>query len=184
MVKKFKEELKERFHWSKKIDRIGPDILFSHVLSYAPNLFREYCKKKFGYFGEGAEIRPGAYVVNCSNVFVGENVVIRPQSMLMADTEASIRIEKNVLIGSGVHMYVSNHRFDDIDVAIYYQGHSKAKSIILKEGSWIGANAIILPGVIIGNNAVVAAGAVVNKDVEPYTVVGGVPAKVIKNLQE
>lgn len=181
---RIKEELRNRFNWSKNVDRIGPDILYSHLLSYAPKLYKDYCKKKFAYFGEGAEIRTGAYAVYCSNIYIGENVIIRPQSMLMADEKACIKIEKDVLIGSGVHMYVANHRFDDINVPIFYQGHTESKSIILKEGCWVGANALLLSGVTIGKNAVVAAGAVVTKDVEDFAVVGGIPAKLIRMTNE
>ncbi|RZM23097.1 MAG: sugar O-acetyltransferase, partial [Pedobacter sp.] len=56
------------------------------------------------------------------------------------------------------------------------------KAIHIKKNAWIGAGTIILPGVTIGENAVVAAGAVVSRDVAPNTIVGGVPAKFIKNI--
>lgn len=55
--------------------------------------------------------------------------------------------------------------------------------IVLEEGTWIGANATIMAGVTVGRYAIVAAGAVVNRDVLPYTVVGGVPAHFIKNIE-
>lgn len=55
-------------------------------------------------------------------------------------------------------------------------------AVTLRKGSYVGAGAIILPGVEIGEGAVVAAGAVVNKDVPPFTLVGGVPAKILKQL--
>ncbi|MEN1969205.1 DapH/DapD/GlmU-related protein [Lentibacillus sp. N15] len=58
------------------------------------------------------------------------------------------------------------------------------KPIVLKERTWIGSNATILPGVTVGENAIVAAGAVVTKDVEPNTIVGGTPAKIIANLED
>lgn len=170
----------------KKTNRIGPDILYSHILSYAPKMYRDFCKRKFGGFEEGAEIRPGAYAVTCSNIFIGKNVVIRPNTMLMAaDGEyGKIVIEDNVLIGSGVHFYVSNHTYSNPAIEIYYQGHDEPRPIRLEKGCWIGANAIILPGVTVGKNAVVAAGAVVTKDVESAIVVGGVPAKVVRRLVE
>ena len=63
-----------------------------------------------------------------------------------------------------------------------YRWRTFAKPIIIDDGCWIGANATIIGGVTIGEGAVVAAGAVVTKDVEPYTMVGGVPAKIIKEL--
>ena len=104
--------------------------------------------------------------------------------MLMAagGEDGEIVIEDNVLIGSGVHFYVSNHTFSNPTIDIYYQGHDEPRPICLEKGCWIGANAIILPGVTIGKNAVVAAGAVVTKDVESETVVGGIPAKMLKKI--
>ena len=57
------------------------------------------------------------------------------------------------------------------------------KPIVIKKGAWIGTRAMIMPGVTVGEGAVVAGGAVVTKDVLPHTIVGGVPAKVIKNIE-
>lgn len=175
-------EFRARWKWSKTADRLGPDMLGTHFKFYLPSLQKKICKEKFLYFGENAEFRLGAYAVCCSNIKIGENVIIRPNCMFFATKNGQINIEKDVLIGSGVHIYVSNHKFDDTSVAIYYQGHSAEKSVLIKEGSWIGANAIILPGVTIGRNAVVGAGSIVTKDVPDFTVVGGSPAKVIKVL--
>ena len=86
-----------------------------------------------------------------------------------------ITIEDNVQIGPEVTMVTTNHDFNDRYTLI-------CKGIHIKKNVWIGARAVILPGVTIGENAVIAGGAVVTKDVEPNTVVGGNPAKVIKRL--
>ncbi|MCT7626112.1 acyltransferase [Aliarcobacter butzleri] len=86
------------------------------------------------------------------------------------------------MLGSGVHIYVANHRFDDTNEPIIFQGHYEAKSVILKKGSWIGANSIILAGVTIGENSVVGAGSIVTKDIPPFTVYAGNPAKLIKEI--
>ncbi|MGE6516247.1 acyltransferase [Lysinibacillus sphaericus] len=171
-----------RWKWFKEADRLGPDMLATHLFSYFPDRYKKICRKKFAHFDEGAEFRSGAYAVTCSNIFLGKNVVIRPANFLMADSKASINIEDDVLVGSGVHMYVANHRFSDVNKPIYYQGHTESKSIIIKKGAWIGANAVILPGVTVGENAVVGSGSIVTKDVPARCVVGGVPAKVIKYL--
>jgi acetyltransferase-like isoleucine patch superfamily enzyme len=141
------------------------------------------CKKKFYYFDDTAEIRPGAYIVGCSQISIGKNVVIRPETQLHGESDTikiSIIIEDDVLIGSGVHVYVENHNYSATSMPIFYQGHSNAKKVVIKRGSWIGANAIILPGVEIGNNAIVGAGSVVTKSVPAFVIVAGNPAKTIK----
>ena len=176
------KEFLDRWNWSKGTDRLGPDMLGTYFHFFIPTLQKKICKEKFLYFGDDAEFRMGAFAVQCSNIKLGKNVVIRPMSVLIASNESIIEIQDDVLLGSGVQIYVSNHKFDDVAVPIYYQGHSPSKSVIIKEGSWIGANAIILPGVTIGENAVVGAGSIVTKDVEDFTVVAGNPAKLIKKL--
>lgn len=177
--------LKKRI-FDKRADRIGPDLPFTHWRLYFKPLMLKLCQKKFKHFGNNAEFRPGAYAIACSKISIGENVVIRPTTMLFADPRdngAEIVIEDNVLIGSGVHFYTNNHRFDLLDQPIFHQGHYDGETIKVRTGAWIGANAIILPGVTIGKNAVVAAGSAVTKDVPEFTVVGGVPAKLLKEIK-
>ncbi len=176
------KELHQRWRWSRKTDRLGPDMLGTYFHFFLPSLQRKICKEKFLFFGENAEFRMGAFAVQCSNIKIGSNVVIRPNCVLIASQESVIDIENDVLVGSGVHIYVSNHRFNDVSLPIYDQGHSPSKAVKIKEGSWIGAGAIILPGVTIGKNSVVGAGSIVTKDVEDFTVVAGNPAKLIKRM--
>ena len=88
-----------------------------------------------------------------------------------------ITIEDDVQIGPKVSLITENHPLDPAA-----RKSLDLKSILVKKNAWIGAGAIILPGVTIGENSVVAAGAVVNKDVPANTVVGGVPAKVIRTI--
>lgn len=84
-----------------------------------------------------------------------------------------VNIAQHVLI-SGI-----NHNYEDITSPIADQGIT-ATPVTIADNVWIGANAVILPGINIGTHAVVGAGSVVTKDVEPYTVVAGNPARVIK----
>lgn len=91
-----------------------------------------------------------------------------------------VSIGNLVRIGPRVNITSSNHIFKDRHQPIMEQGMSLAK-ISIGDDVWVGANATILAGVIIGQGSVVGAGAVVNKAVEPYTIVGGVPAKVISH---
>jgi len=145
---------------------------------------RRLCRKKFKSFGPGAEFRPGAYAIFCSNIQIGARVVVRPGSMLFADDTVEIEIGDDVMMGSGIHMYVHNHRFDKMDVPLIQQGYYPSKGICIKDGAWIGANSILLPGVTIGRNSVVGAGSVVTKSVPDFSVVGGNPAKFIKKIGE
>lgn len=93
-----------------------------------------------------------------------------------------VRIGNNVNLAQGITVTALNHNFDDTTKRIDQQGVT-TKAVTINDDVWIGANAVILPGVTIGTHSVVAAGAVVSKDVPPYTIVAGVPAKVIKQLQ-
>jgi acetyltransferase-like isoleucine patch superfamily enzyme len=88
-----------------------------------------------------------------------------------------ITIEDNVLIAPKVSLLSEGHPVDPNDRQALVPGH-----IHIKKNAWIGAGATILPGVTIGENSVVAAGAVVSKDVPANTIVGGIPAKIIKSI--
>ncbi|HIP37707.1 MAG TPA: acyltransferase, partial [Crocinitomix sp.] len=99
---------------------------------------RKLCQKKFMKFGENSEFRAGAYAVWCSHISIGKNVIIRPNTVLMPDEFAQIDIEDNVMIGMGVHIYVNNHKFDNIKVPIIEQGYYPSEGVRIKEGAWIG----------------------------------------------
>ncbi len=112
------------------------------------------------------------------NIFLGENVFLNKE-VRFACTTSKVIIQDNVEIGPRVSFETSGHG------VIYEEGRGRSiidKDIVVEKNVWIGAGAILLPGVTIGKGAVVASGAVVNRDVEPYTLVGGIPAKLIKNL--
>jgi acetyltransferase-like isoleucine patch superfamily enzyme len=92
-----------------------------------------------------------------------------------------VTIGSHVNLAQGITVTALNHNFSDPSLRIDEQGVS-TKAVVIGDDVWIGANAVILPGVTIGSHVVVAAGAVVTKDVPANTLVGGVPAKVIKQL--
>lgn len=93
--------------------------------------------------------------------------------------QGGLTIGADVLIASGVRVHTAEHRMDRLDLPIRDQGELTAPTTI-EDGAWIGANAVVLAGVRIGAGAVVAAGAVVTRDVEPRTVVAGVPARPLR----
>jgi len=90
-----------------------------------------------------------------------------------------LTIGENVLIGQFVSFHPQNHVIDDPDRPIKEQGTTE-QGIVVEDDVWIGARVTVLDGVRIGRGAVVAAGAVVTRDVPPYAIVGGVPARIIK----
>jgi acetyltransferase-like isoleucine patch superfamily enzyme len=92
----------------------------------------------------------------------------------------SVTIEEDVLIGDFVLISDCDHNFDNPEIPIIYQGDKFKGKVHIKSGAWLGRNAIIMPGVIIGHNAVVGANSVVTKNVLDNTVVGGVPARLLK----
>jgi acetyltransferase-like isoleucine patch superfamily enzyme len=90
-----------------------------------------------------------------------------------------IEIGNNVMISPRVSIYAENHVFDRTDIPMKEQG-VKREFVRIEDDCWIAANSIILAGVTIGKGSVVSAGSVVTKDVPPYSVVAGVPARIIK----
>ena len=107
------------------------------------------------------------------NTVVGEHVFINMGCKFQ--DQGGITIDDGVMIGPNVRIVTDNHDFTNRMVL-------RCKPVHICRNVWIGVGAIILPGVTIGENAVIAAGAVVTKDVAPNTIVGGNPAKFIKNL--
>lgn len=173
----------DRIRYWRAADRIGQDIPWTHWRLHFKSTMRTLCESMFARFDDGAEFRPGAYAITCSKISIGRRVVIRPGTMLFADGDAEITIEDDVLLGSGVHIYVGNHRFTDVSRPISEQGRAPSKPVTLARGCWVGANAILLPGVTIGENAVIGAGSVVTRSVEPRTLAAGNPARVIRLVE-
>ena len=108
---------------------------------------------------------------NPQPMVIGEHTVINRRCTL--DGRGGVRIGSNVSVSPEVMLITSHHLRDDPDFGV------EDRPVVIEDYAWIGSRATILPGVTIGRGAVVAAGAVVTKDVAPYAVVGGVPARVI-----
>lgn len=109
------------------------------------------------------------------NIKVGKNVFIN--SGCCFQDQGGIEIGDNVLIGQQVVIATLNH-----DLMPQKRADMSPAPVKIGNGVWVGTHATILPGVTVGDNAVIAAGAVVTKDVAPDTVVGGVPARKIKDI--
>lgn len=126
--------------------------------------------------GSDCLIEDGATVNNAvGDVFIGDRNLIGISSVLIGP----VKMGNDILIAQNVVLSGLNHTFENPNIPIKDQGVT-THCITIEDGVWIGANAVIIPGVTIGQNSVVAGGAVVTKDVPPFTVVAGNPAKIVK----
>ncbi|WP_339305820.1 glycosyltransferase [Paenibacillus sp. FSL L8-0435] len=150
---------------------------YNNILTYLPihrarvaylRIFFRVKVSKTAYIGSGQTIT-GYH--NGVSLRVGNNTIINRNCYI--DGRAGITIGNNVNISFGTTLITLQHDYNSATFAC------EGKSIIIHDYVWIGANATILPGVTLGEGAVVAAGAVVSRNVDPYTVVGGVPARFI-----
>lgn len=164
-------------------------------------LFRyEYLKSRLANCGAHLRVATNVKMTGHQNIKLGENVRIMQNSLLYAHDGileigdrvsinsnvqlgaadgGEIAIGHDVMIGPNTVLRASDHGHDCIDIPMMQQGHTGGK-IVIEDDVWIAANCAIVKNVKIGAHSIVAAGAVVTKDVDPYSIVAGVPAKVIK----
>ncbi|WP_215226563.1 acyltransferase [Echinicola shivajiensis] len=136
----------------------------------------------------GDKVTVGSYaIIRPTNLYggeagvglkVGDNSSIGPYAYI--GCSGYIEIGNNVMVSPRVSIYSENHNFADTNQPMIDQGVTRSYAII-EDDCWIASNSIILAGVTVGRGSVVAAGSVVTKDVPPYSVVGGNPARVIKS---
>lgn len=145
------------------------------------NLRSFLCKIIFKKCSSTVNIKRMAYFGLGDNIELGFNSDIGMGAKVYGVSGGGrLYIGNNVMMAPEVTILTLDHNYHEKEVPIIKQG-SKSFEVIIKDDVWIGYRAIILPGVTIGEGSVIAAGAVVTKDVDPYTVIGGVPAKFIKN---
>ncbi len=97
-----------------------------------------------------------------------------------ADIHGTVTIGDDVMMGPHCTILSRNHEFEDTSTPMNQQGFAHDEPIVIEDDVWIGANVTITSGVRIGRGSVIAAGAVVSRDIPPYSIAGGVPAKVIR----
>ena len=118
---------------------------------------------------------PNVYIGSGVNVKIGQHSHINENVFIQG-----AKIGSFVMIAPGVCILTQGHEFKRIDIPMINQGETKELIPIIEEDVWIGRNVIIMPGVKIGKGSIIGAGAVVTKDIQPFSIVGGVPAKLIK----
>ncbi|SDJ78264.1 maltose acetyltransferase domain-containing protein [Sediminibacillus albus] len=134
-------------------------------------------KELFGSTGGKLFVEP---VFRCDygyNIHIGENFYANFDCTILDACE--VRIGDNCMLAPGVHIYTATHPINPVE---RNSGAEFGKPVTIGDNVWIGGRSIINPGVTIGNNVVIASGAVVVKDVPENVVVGGNPAKVLKEI--
>lgn len=143
-----------------------------HEPEEVTRLFSELIGKPVG---EGFCLFPPFYTDYGQNITIGNHVFLNTSCHFQ--DQGGITIGDGTLIGHNVVLATLNHEMDP-----ERRQDTAAAPIVIGKNVWIGANATVTPGVTIGDGAIVAAGAVVTKDVPPMTIVGGVPARILKTI--
>jgi putative colanic acid biosynthesis acetyltransferase WcaF len=136
-----------------------------------------YMRIQGAEIGRGITYYPGIKINPCINIKLGDNVDLAWGVIIT--TGGGVEIGNRTLVGYRTMISSSNHVIPPNRGKIFYAGHLP-KKVVIGNDVWIGGYCVIVAGVTIGEGAVVAAGSVVTKDVAPFTIVGGVPAKLIK----
>jgi maltose O-acetyltransferase len=147
--------------------------LATYFVTHLPSfrLRHWYYRRVLGYtIGRESSLHMGLFVTGL-HIEIGDNVVINRRVYL--DGRIGIKIGSNVSVSPEVYILSMEHDPNDPKFG------TRGGVVTIDDNAWIGARAMILPGIHVGEGAVVAAGAVVTKDVEPYKIVAGVPARPI-----
>ena len=135
------------------------------------SFFGKRIMKSYGY---NVNIEHGATF--SKKTVIGNNSGIGVNCKLQGE----VIIGDNVMMGQDVLIFTSNHSFERTDIPMEEQGYQREKPVVIGNDVWIGARVIVLPGVTIGDGCIIGAGSVVTKDAPPYTIIGGNPARVLK----
>lgn len=175
----FRRRLSRIFAW------IGLDKIHDDNINIAENVRISSDAKvetRFGgsiTIGSSTELLDGVLVLTYGgDICIGKNCSINPYTIIYG--HGGTKIGDNVLIAGHCMIIPNNHNFSNRAVPIAKQGNT-SKGIVIGDDVWIGHGCSILDGVTIGKGSIIAAGSVIVKSVEPFTIVGGVPAKIIKD---
>ena len=135
----------------------------------------------FGKYGKHFKPNPDNDYTYPRNIEVGDDVSLGGYSVYLC-AKSKIIMGDKVMVGPGVFMIAGNHNTSPVGrfmVDVLDKRPEDDQDIVFEDDIWVGANVTVLKGVHVGRGSIIAAGALVNKDVPPYTIVGGLPAKVI-----
>lgn len=132
-------------------------------------IIQELCEKGF-------ELHPPFSITNLAHIIYTPPIYVGPDSWM--ELRGELHIGSGTIFGPRIKVHTSNHNYEG--TMLPYDDYYNVKDVFIGENVWIGSDVSLMPGVHIGEGAVVAACSCVTKDVPPYAVVGGCPAKVIK----
>ncbi len=147
----------------------------SAIMPFARNIRGYFAGKIAAAVGSNVNIEKGAYFT--PGLTLGDRSGIG----IKCEVHGKVTIGNDVMMAPEVIIYTKGHAYDNLTLPMIEQGDTPTKPVTIGDDVWIGRRALILPGVSIGNGAIVGAGAIVTKNVPPMTIVGGNPAKVIKD---
>ena len=133
--------------------------------------------------GAGALLEPNVWITapGTARVKIGEGTFLNMGVMIAA--QELVEIGDHCMLANGCFVSDSSHRYDDPERPITWQGFESKGKTRIGDNCWLGANAVVIGGVSIGERCVVGANSVVTKDVEPYSIVAGAPAHLIRRLR-
>ena len=138
------------------------------------------CRRIFKYTGKNVNIERGASFGSGAEIELGDNSGIGVNCQL----PPNVKIGPDVMIGPDVLILGQNHKFDRLEIPMRLQGSMQSEPVVIEADVWIGARAIILPGIKISKGVIIGTGAVVTKDVPPFAICVGNPARVVKFRNE
>jgi acetyltransferase-like isoleucine patch superfamily enzyme len=132
--------------------------------------------------GAGALLEPGVWITapGSARVRIGQGSFLNMGVMVAA--ERLVEIGDHCMLANGCFVTDASHRYDDPELPITWQGFESKGPTTIGDNCWLGANVVVTSGVSIGERCVVGANSVVTKDVEPFSIVAGAPARVLRKL--
>ena len=156
-----------------------PSARFTRIFSNWRVWYFQHVLKIMAKGGNSAMIGNDVYIAKGNKLTIGSGCRINEKVHL-----EKVIIGNDVLIAPNVAVLSRMHEFSRTDIPMSLQGYQAEKTVTIGNDVWLGRNVVVLPGITIGNGAIVAAGAIVTKDVPEFSIVAGVPARVISSRKD
>lgn len=151
--------------------------LLGHIIYFIARLRARLWGFLLKKMGSNVDMLNGVVIMSPQKVEIGHDTFLN--EFVRIGGQNGVKIGNYVQLSQNVSLISENHEYSNPLLPIKKQGYF-GKKIVIEDDVWIGANAVVLSGVTVGQGAIVGANAVVTKNVRPYTIVGGIPAKFIK----